>query len=394
MRFALTLASCLLVACAPALSTTHADDPAAQAFAAARQRLLDLPPREDLDPTLAPDAQQALSAMRQAAADFVAARVQRAAFSDSADTIARDIAARAADSAADGKDKPFGDLPTFVVAHPESHPELLAVTTQVALQCGEDATLQIFERAGEAWRERIRWQSKPHEDISAAFGFFDFAVSPSDEQGQWYVLVKSIAPWCSSTWSTVRYAILRSGSEPAAPHVVFSGDDSIWWGSDDAGALRAQTHDFELRFHSYSIDTGVHNRVYIRRYAIQGNDVRRTQPVAVTPRDFADEWIVSPWDQAKAWSAPGDDALARWHKRLHGAGNADFEFLSVHACSGKRGGFQVAMENERESTGKGDTAKQYFLRIDGADEFTLIAVADHAWPNCRGADLLDSMQTK
>ena len=78
--------------------------------------------------------------------------------------------------------------------------------------------------------------------------------------------------------------------------------DSIWWGNDDTGSLMVGRKNFDLRFHSNSIDSGVHNRVWNRRFAVTGEIVKCVQPVAIFPRDFVDEWIISSWQDASAWS--------------------------------------------------------------------------------------------
>jgi hypothetical protein len=87
------------------------------------------------------------------------------------------------------------------------------------------------------------------------------------------------------------------------PTVLLQRHDGIWFGNDDYGSLTVNAKDFDVRFHSASIDGGLHNRVWIRHFAISGDTITRVQPVAASPRDFVDEWIVSPWESASGWTS-------------------------------------------------------------------------------------------
>src|SRR5262249_29215074 len=144
----------------------------------------------------------------------------------------------------------------------------------------------------------------PYKEVSGAFGSFDFAISPADGARRWFVVAKSVKPWCSSTWSTIRYAALRPSPGRLSPRVLYAAEDVIWWGSEDLGEIAAGPADFTVRFHAGSMDLGIHSRVWLRHFAVHGDVVRRIPPVAVSARDFADEWINSPWQDAASWTAP------------------------------------------------------------------------------------------
>jgi len=64
-----------------------------------------------------------------------------------------------------------------------------------------------------------------------------------------------------------------------------------------------------------SIDSGRLVREVVRNYSIRGDHIQRVDPVALSPRDFVDEWLVRPWTESAAWS--GAAGLEEWHKKLH-----------------------------------------------------------------------------
>src|SRR6185312_12800072 len=73
--------------------------------------------------------------------------------------------------------------------------------------------------------------------------------------------------------------------------------------------------DVLIEFTEASIDAGVHNREAVRHFLINGDQVRRVDPVALSPRDFVDEWLTRDWKESARWSA--SPALRRWQGRLH-----------------------------------------------------------------------------
>jgi hypothetical protein len=263
--------------------------------------------------------------------------------------------------------------------------QLIAVKTGFTIACGSDSMLMVFAPEEKSWREVLRWQSQPYKTIAGAFEAFDYGISPPDESGHWYVVAHSIMPWCSSTWSTIRYAVLRPGSDPLKPRVLLSRSEGMWWGNEDFGKVVVSRDSFDLRFHSNSIDSNVHNRVWIRHYAVSGDEVRRTQPVAVSPRDFTDEWIVSPWREASAWSSRQSwEQLQQMHRRLHKL-RLGFDFDSVQKCPEMPSTVQVSVIAENEDT--------FYFKIIGNGPFQMKSVSTSPDSTCRSENILDTMAT-
>jgi len=274
-------------------------------------------------------------------------------------------------------------------------PRLVSITADFSIECGGDTVLLIFAPEGKSWKESLHWQTEPYKTVGGGTMAFGYAISPPDDAGRWYVVVHTISPWCSSTWSDIRYAAFRPSADPLHPQKLLSNSDFMWWGNDDYGEVEVGRNEFDLRFHSSSIDAGVHNRVFIRHYSVKGDRIRRIQPVAVSPRDFVDEWIISPWSESAAWSSSSSaDMLRQAHQmmsRREKSTNRLLEYGSVYKCSGGDS-YQVEVIEE---TGKNfNVEHSYYFHLAGDGPFTMTSVSQKSDGNCGGRNLLDDMATK
>jgi len=119
-----------------------------------------------------------------------------------------DVKGHATEKSDSGKPSYGGELAFDVRA---LSPETVGIVARIGIACGDDAMLMLFERRNGAWAETLRTQSAPYKTVAGGWWSFDYGVSPRDKDGHWFVVVKNIAPWCSSTWSEIRYAVVRPG---------------------------------------------------------------------------------------------------------------------------------------------------------------------------------------
>jgi hypothetical protein len=388
------LAACAWTARAascPMADITHA----AEAIDGTRAALLALPVGDGFQTSVSRDARRTITAMKANLADLANAYMACASLNEAPATIERDLSRLAHAFALEDRVYRSGELPkeaghygfelTFTAKAWGDHPRIIGIVADFSIECGSDAVLLVFAPMGIRWKEALRWQSKSYAEVSDALGSFDYAVSPADSSGRWYVMVKSIAPWCSSTWSSIRYAVLRPVVGRVKPRTIHAGEDFMWWGGEDFGQLSAGQDEFELRFHSESIDVGVHNRVWIRHFRIAGDSVTRTPPVALSPRDFADEWIVSRWGEASQWSpASAQPALEPLHEQLRKI--HFFTYESVRRCSDRPDHYQIELLNE-------DDRKPHYLHVVGEPDDRVTKISASPDASCNGEDLLGTMGT-
>jgi len=353
---------------------------AAAKVQAARTTLLARPIGDGMQTDVAPPARAALAAMKTSLAGLIDAYEACQGEGQDPAAIEADLARLAGAPTQDDSGR-FGGSLTF---HAHRWPGgLMGVVADVQIECGSDASLMLYRREADGWRDVLRWQATPYAKVSGGFGSFDYQVSAPSPDGRWFVAAKSIMPWCSSSWSQIRYAVLRPGPSAAAPRVLLSRSDSIWWGGDDEGVLAVTPTTVDLRFHAESIDSDVHNRLWIRRFVVDGNAVRRIPPLAASPRDFADEWIVSPWIEAAQWTSPAARArLAGAHERLRKIHFLTFD--AVHRC-GTSNRYQVRLLNAETP---------YVLTLAAGEDLQVLDVGRRADPACGGANLLDEMATR
>lgn len=255
---------------------------------------------------------------------------------------------------------------------------LLSVVVQIGIPCGSDALWLLYAPHDGGWRRVLQWTSAPYTRVDGAWEAFQHAVSPCDANGRWFAAVSHIRPWCSSSWSTIDYTVLRPGADADRPLVVLSGSDSLWWGGDDMGRLSVDAGHAELRFRGASIDPDMHNREFIRRYDVTGTTPLRVAPVADSPRDFVDEWIVSSWSVARLWSHEASAAaLERAHAQMQAVRkDASFEFGDTMACAGGDA-VQVELRDGEDAS--------WFFRVAGRSDYRMVAVSRQGDPQCHKA---------
>lgn len=313
---------------------------AGAAVRAARTELMAIP----LEPDAAlvpPAASSRIERVKDRLRDFVRSQMACAPASPDVEALAAAMAARSdfLNAATSGPPSPeprdrHGTALDYAVRRVDSHPDLLAVVATFAIKCGSDSMLMLYRRESGRWRELMVRRSEPYSEIRGGWQDLRFAVSPRDPQGRWFVATVSTTPWCTSAWQGMPYALARPGPAPDRPNVFFKGRSTIYLGDEADLDLRAEAGAFEIRHDGSSLDPDILVRRHVRRYSVAGESVSRAHPVAESVRDFVDEWIVSPWTEAKGWSGPDPD-LARVHARLHpGADRPLREFAAIRACGG------------------------------------------------------------
>jgi hypothetical protein len=359
---------------------------AATAMRTARAELMAVPLEGD-GTSVPPPAGRRIETVKDRLRGFVRAMMACAPASVEPAALAAAMARRGGvsdPSPRDSGDPPadrHGSLVAFEVSRVDSHPDMLAVVATLGIKCGSDSMLILYRRTPSGWRETMVRRSEPYSEVRGGWQDLRFAVSPEDDQGGWFVATVSTTPWCTSAWQGMPYELARPGPAPDRPDVFFRGRNTIYLGNESDLQLEAGRDSFEIRHEGSSLDSDILVRRHVRRYSVAGGTVRRVQPVAENVRDFVDEWIDSPWAEAKDWSG-SDPALAAAHSRLKAA---RFEtlggFASIRACAG--GTSQVAIG--------GRDGRGWFLRVRGgaAGPWTVEKVARRAATDCAGPGRLE-----
>jgi hypothetical protein len=359
---------------------------AAAAMDAARSDLRALPLGDGMVSDESPRAQATIAAMKARIGIFVSAYMHCAPQAIAAKTAQSDLS-RLGHAGGPEPERPDADYYGLQLGFEVRRAALglVAVTTDFSVECGSDTVLAIFARRDGAWREVLRDQAAPYKTVAGAFDSFDYAISPPDATGHWFVVTTSVAPWCSSNWSMIRYAVLRPSPDAAAPRTIFSAQDSIFREDQDS-RLAVGVDNFDLRFHAESIDDAIFTREWLRHFSVVGDKVRRIPPLADTPRDFADEWIVSQWSEARQWTAPeAASRLEAIHAELN-KNKSGLGYASIRSC--RQGATQIEIRPQDSDT------MHYYLLVSGNRDFAMTDVSRAPDPFCRGKNLFDPNNPK
>lgn len=230
----------------------------------------------------------------------------------------------------------FGYLYDVEVRQPTRHPDLLAVVTSITVPCGSDSSLNLFQRSGASWKLILIGETNGYTEVTGAQGMFQFAVSPPNANGDWFVVTANVNPWCSSNWQALRYQVLRPGDSPLHPRVLHEESRGIYLGADQPYRLTVNPNGLQIHnVASQALDSSILTRVHVQKYEVAGDTVTRIPPLALTPEDFLDEWVDMKWEEASRWTSGSDTAqLQRWHDRLGRAESNDSytEFDFVQPC--------------------------------------------------------------
>ncbi len=350
---------------------------AGTAVARARLALAALPVKE-MDTNITPQAHDAIERLKDRIQQAVRLTMSCAPGSAAPKALKAMLAANGGAHAAPAtwtRDM-HGRSVDYAVEAVAGRPGWVAILPTIGIECGSDTMLMLFASGGQGWREIISRRSTPLGTVADGWEGLQYAVSPRDAAGRWYLAVSRTTPWCTSAWRGLRYNFSHASSNPARPDIFFHHETGIYIGADDAGTLHAAANNFEIRHDGWSIDAAVLVRKHIEHYAIRGDHVRRTQPVALNPRDFIDEWIVSPWAEAASWSAPGG-GLEKAHAGLYAGRHDPNSHVSLSFGAIRQCGNVAQIEIDPD---KG--APWYFL-VSGKTFFTVSAVSRRPSRSCR-----------
>jgi len=269
----------------------------------------------------------------------------------------------------------------------------LMVTTRVGIVCQQDESAYGYKRIDGRW-QRV-WESEQNDyrhytpqQISSVHLWQSY--EGGKETGPTYILTLGNDWGCVSAWHPVYYRIWRVDSSGSKILVDQSGGGYLRGESYIVGSIvNSPMHfsgpvDAVIEFTQASIDPVVHNREAIRHFLIKGDRVSRVEPVALSPRDFVDEWLTSPWTESRRWSQSSD--LRQWHQRLHSEGvGGEFVGTTLHCQTPDL--WQVGFGPYGSGASAQPTVPVYFLiRWMPPYRFSLADISDQPWPRCTQPD--------
>lgn len=233
----------------------------------------------------------------------------------------------------------YGGILNISARRFEHNPDVLAVTSNLSVSCGDDTALWVFRRTGKGWTLAMAREAPAYDEVNGAFGSFQYFVSPREADGDFFVVSALSHPWCTSNWRTVFYQVARPGARWDRPRILLDAEDSLFQDYSYRGnneeltfALLKTDDGFELRHRTlFALDSGLHNRESRKRFVIRGASVVRAGALSDTPEGFLDEWLNLDWNAAARWTA-GQAKLASLHARFHKTDRPYTEIFLLQPC--------------------------------------------------------------
>ena len=248
------------------------------------------------------------------------------------------------------------------------------MTTDVGIPCGEDQSVYLYEWRANRWNRRFALEA---EDGSLAkYGpenSVELQISQADAGGARIILATAYPPACMSVWHTLYIRLFQiSGGQK----LLLERKPTANQGEEYSARL--EPNGALIKFAGFSIDSLYLIRNYVLHYNFEHGGVKRIDPIALSPRDFVEEWLTNPWTEISPWSEP---QLAEFHNKLHKS-YVSGSYDAVRRCS-QPGTWQISVELENMTS--------YFSLIDrGDNRYRMLGISEKPRPDCSGRNELEN----
>lgn len=269
----------------------------------------------------------------------------------------------------------------------------LVLQTAVEVKCGFDESAYLYAREDGHWKRL--WESEQNTYTQEGYAvqyIRAVKVSPPFRDVSPYVLTLGTEPWCASNWHNVYVRLWSVNSSGQGTRLLLDKSELAYLGAHDIPILGSVGDDEALiEYQVGSIDPGIHSREAVLHYSIDGDKVKRIDPVALSPRDFVEEWLQQPWQQSRLWTQPSARvALAKAHENAGGN-----EFIQPTRYCRARDLWQVGLHlltcRENISPAHSSLCEKkapvyYLVRWRPPYRFTMVQVLHHPASGCTEKD--------
>jgi len=269
----------------------------------------------------------------------------------------------------------------------------LAARTAVGVSCGFDVSAYIFAWSAGGWR--LAWQGEQSDYGKEHYrpGWIgEVGIGPRDEKtGTRLVLTLGSNPACQSNFQAAYLRLWRMGARLEDSRLLLDRAETIYLGRNDPPLLGdVGLDDATVEFATPSIDLDVHNRETVFHFKASGDAIARVDPVALSPRDFLDEWLRRPWAESVLWTEPKHrEELAERHRAIReGTDYVSGSFAEpTRRCTVRPGLWQVGIALGASEEERDQRQPTYFLiRWQPPYRFRMVDGADRPFPECFAPD--------
>lgn len=271
--------------------------------------------------------------------------------------------------------------------------EAFFITTAVGIDCGFDESAYAYSFINGRWRRF--WQSETNDYVAARYvplnflgillSWQDYLNKGADPNVRLLLVLARDPAYCESNWHNVYYRVWQLRIDRPEEKLLLDGGEEAFLGSWVDGVVNPQ--DVLIEYPTHTTYTDFLVRPVIRHYVLRGGKLEREAPLALTPRDFADEWMHTDWAVSSQWTSAGVSAssLSRMHRKENFEGG---EYTATMYCEKRPEHWQVGLVwMDLDGNTMVDKKHLYFLvRWLPPYRFSMTGVSDRPWTGCTEED--------
>lgn len=270
--------------------------------------------------------------------------------------------------------------------------EVLVVTTAVGIVCGFDESAYAYSFSNGHWKRF--WQSETNDYVEGRYvplNFLGIRLSSQDylDKGadpnvRLLLVLARDSAYCESAWYNAYHRVWQLRIDRPEERLLLDKGEQAFFGDWVDGRVGPRDALVEYSTHA-EITDGV--RRVVRHYVMRGGALEREDPLALSPADFADEWMRTDWDVSSRWTSAGVDpsSLQDMHRKEKFEGG---EYTTTLYCENRPEHWQVGLAwIDFDGKTMVETKHLYFLvRWLPPYRFSMTGVSDLPWSGCTERD--------
>jgi hypothetical protein len=263
----------------------------------------------------------------------------------------------------------------------------LIASTAVGILCQYDESAYAYKQVSGHWQrvwesEQNDYSPKKYAPQSVVAVHVWHSFRDGDEHRPLYILTLGNAWGCASSWHDVYYRVWRIDS--SGSKLLIDRTEWAWLRTNTfiVGSIGRDSRDDNapvdvlIEFTESSIAANV--REAVRHFLIEGDQVRRVDPVALSPRDFVDEWLTRPWNEIATWST--SPTLRQRQRKLH------VDFVAGHFGLTMRCQTPDLWQVTARIASAPEAELHFLVRWRPPYHFTMVNVSDKPFARCDQED--------
>jgi len=271
--------------------------------------------------------------------------------------------------------------------------EALIVTTRVGIVCGFDESAYAYSFENGGWKRF--WQSETDDYLEGKYvplNFLHIQLSSRDDsrQGtgpnQRLLLALARDPaYCESNWYNVYYRVWQLRTDRPQERLLLDEGQEAFLADPVDGAVSPR--DVLMEYSTRMAYTDFEIRRIVRHYVLRNGKLEREAPLALSPRDFTDEWMRTGWVVASQWSSAGANTASL--QSVHSPENFEGgQYGPTVRCEQRPEHWQVGLIwMKLDGRAMTVTKRLYFLvRWQAPYGFSMVDVSQDPWTGCTERD--------